>query len=164
MAVILGIDPGLANTGYGVIQISGGRTKYLIHGVIETASKMNLGERLSLIYDAVSDLIRHFSPESAGIENLYFAKNRTSAIPVAQARGILLLSLFQNGVTAYEFPPQEIKQALTGNGRASKEQVQEMVRVMLGLKEIPKPDHASDALAVAICCYHSSTAIKRGVL
>ena len=164
MAIILGIDPGLANTGYGVIQASRGKLKYISHGVIETASDLELGERLALIYDAVLKLIDTYKPDLAGIENLYFAKNRSSAIPVAQAKGILLLSMFKKGVRAFEFSPLEIKMAMTGNGRASKEQVQEMVKIFLGLKKVPGPDHASDALSAAVCCYHNAAAIEKGIL
>ncbi|MBI9100781.1 MAG: crossover junction endodeoxyribonuclease RuvC [Spirochaetales bacterium] len=163
MGVILGIDPGLANTGYGIIRAARGKVSYLSHGVIETASGLSLGIRLNLIYDAVSQLIDEYKPEIAGMEDLYFAKNRSSAIPVAQAKGIMLLALYRKGVATFEYSPPAIKLAMTGSGRATKDQVQEMVRIMLGLKEVPGPDHASDALSAAICCYHNYSASVRGV-
>ena len=102
-------------------------------------------------------------PDIAGIESLYFARNVTSAIPVAQAKGVLQLSLFKNGIEAAEFTPQQIKQAITGSGRAEKQQVQELLRILLGLRDIPKPDHAADALGVAVCCYNSSLLAARGI-
>ena len=112
------------------------------------------------IYRGLMALLEEFSPTAAGIEALYFAKNRTSAIPVAETRGILLLALYQREIPSFEFPPQEIKKALTGNGRAQKQQVQEMVRLLLRLEEIPKSDHASDALGAAICCYHNQGPLR----
>lgn len=108
----------------------------------------------------MTELLKEFSPSAAGIEALFFAKNRTSAIPVAEARGVLLLALHQWEVPSFEYPPQEIKQALTGSGRAEKHQVQEMVRLLLGLTEVPNPDHASDALGAAICCYHNQGPLR----
>lgn len=163
MRCILGLDPGLAATGYGLIGIAGGKTRYLAHGVIKTASEATPGERLAVIHDAVLLLLEQYKPEKAGIETLYFAKNRSSALPVAQARGVLLFTLQKKGVAVLECTPQEIKQALTGSGRAAKEQVGEMVRLLLGLKEVPGPDHAADALAAAICCFHLEPAAARGI-
>jgi len=159
MSIILGLDPGLADTGYGIIEAHRGKLKHLTHGTIRTKAGRPQGERLLLIYNGLVTLLKEFKPEAAGIEALFFAKNRTSAIPVAEARGVLLLALEQHGIIASEHPPQEIKQALTGAGRAEKHQVQEMVKLLLGLREIPKPDHAADALGAAITCYHT-----RGIL
>jgi crossover junction endodeoxyribonuclease RuvC len=116
---------------------------------------METGLRLLRIYDRLCELIREFSPSEAGIENLFFAKNITSALPVAQARGAVFLLLAQKSLPFVDYPPQMIKRAVVGNGRAEKSQVQEMVKFLLGLKEIPKPDHAADALAAAICHAHS---------
>jgi crossover junction endodeoxyribonuclease RuvC len=155
MKRIIGIDPGLAHTGYGIIDLDGERFIHRDHGVITTPSSAEVGARLLSIYDRIVELIRQFNPEEAGIESLYFAKNVTSAIPVAQSRGIVLLAFAQANVPAHEYPPQAIKQAIVGTGRAEKLQVQELVRVLLGLREIPKPDHAADALAAAIC--HANT-------
>ncbi|WP_455381729.1 crossover junction endodeoxyribonuclease RuvC [Salinispira pacifica] len=156
MKRIIGIDPGLAHTGWGVVDAEGSRYHYCEHGVISTTSGTGVGERLLFIYDSLVEILNRFSPSEAGIESLYFSRNITSAIPVAQARGIVLLALAQNGVAAAEYPPQAIKQAIVGAGRAEKHQVQELVRVLLGLEKIPKPDHAADALAAAIC--HANTA------
>ncbi len=155
MKRIIGIDPGLANTGWGVVDADGTRYVYRDHGVISTKSSMGVGERLLFIYDSLVAVIAKFKPVEAGIESLYFARNITSAIPVAQARGIVLLALAQKQIQASEYPPQAIKQAIVGAGRAEKQQVQDMVRVLLGLPEIPRPDHAADALAAAIC--HANT-------
>ena len=108
--------------------------------------------------------MKEYKPDQSGIESLYFAKNVKSAIPVAQARGVILLLLENNKVPAFEFTPLVIKQAITGNGRADKQQVQELVRHLLSLKEIPKPDHAADALAAAICCYNIGSSRERGLI
>lgn len=151
----LGIDPGLAATGYGVIRVEAGRLVHLDHGVIRTRSSEDTGRRLLAIYRGIEELLRRFQPDRAGIESLYFTKNVTSAIPVAQARGVVLLALAQNGVPAEEYTPQQIKQAVVGNGQADKEQVMQMVRVVLGMSSVPRPDHAADALAAAITRLHS---------
>lgn len=156
MKLILGIDPGLASTGYGLVRADGTSLSHVFHGVISTSSKQSTGERLKRLYEQLCDIIDHYSPHSAGVESLYFAKNITSAIPVAQARGVTLLALAQRNVVAEEYPPQAIKQAIVGQGRAEKAQVQELVRMLLGLQEIPGPDHAADALAAAICHFNTS--------
>ncbi|SIQ01000.1 Holliday junction endonuclease RuvC [Alkalispirochaeta americana] len=155
MAVILGVDPGLASTGYGIIREAGGRLECLDFGVIKTSAHASSGERLETIYSVLSDLLRTHRPDYAGIEGLYFTKNVTSAIPVAQARGVVLLALAQFRLDAQEYTPQQIKQAVVGNGQADKEQVIQMVRVILGLKAPPRPDHAADALAAAVTRLHS---------
>jgi crossover junction endodeoxyribonuclease RuvC len=152
--IIFGIDPGLAHTGYGIIEIKKRKMYLISQGVVATLPSLSPGERLERIYGVVTDLIDRFQPHQAGVESLYFAKNSTSAIPVAQARGVVLLACTQRGVPASEYPPQAIKQAIVGNGRAEKAQVQELVRMILCLKDVPQSDHASDALAVAICHYH----------
>ncbi|HOV38228.1 MAG TPA: crossover junction endodeoxyribonuclease RuvC [Spirochaetales bacterium] len=151
MIRILGLDPGLAETGYGIIEEQGGRYVHVCHGVISTPASMELGERLQFIYQDIQNLISTYDPEEAGVETLYFARNATSAIPVAEARGVALLALAQAGLTTGSYPPQAIKQAIVGHGKAEKRQVQELVRILLGLETIPKPDHAADALAAAIC-------------
>ncbi|HOV63485.1 MAG TPA: crossover junction endodeoxyribonuclease RuvC [Spirochaetia bacterium] len=158
--VLLGLDPGLAETGWGVLSVERGRYRHIDHGSIVTDASLSNGKRLSIIYERIIEVIDTFKPQRAGIESLFFAKNRLSAIPVAQARGVLLLALEQRGVPSIEYPPQEIKQAITGNGRAEKMQVQELVKILLSLPEIPKPDHAADALAAAICCCNSITTAK----
>ncbi len=152
---ILGFDPGLANTGWGVIDAGKNRFVCIAYGSISTPSDLSPGNRLDMIFKKSSEIIEEFKPSAAGIESLYFSKNITSAIPVAQARGILLLSLFQNGITAKEYTPQQIKQSITGNGKAEKQQIQQMLKIILGLNDVPKPDHAADALGAAVCCYNS---------
>jgi crossover junction endodeoxyribonuclease RuvC len=162
MTRVIGIDPGLANTGWGVLEADGSRLSHIDHGTVSTSSETEEQQRLLAIYTAVQRLIRTYKPHLLGIEALYFAKNRRSAIPVAQARGVVLVASAQEGVVTRSHTPQDIKQALTGNGRAEKHQVQEMVRVLLGLPEIPSPDHAADALAAAICSYHLHQFALRG--
>ena len=155
MIRIIGIDPGLANTGYGIIEIEHSRYRALGHGVISTAAGLSSGKRLKIIYDQLAELMSRYKPQEAGIEDLFFAKNAVSAFPVAQAKGVALLLLEQHGIPFREYPPQAIKQAIVGRGRAEKAQVQELTKVLLGLDAVPKPDHAADALAAAICHYNN---------
>lgn len=162
MTTILGIDPGLAKTGYGIIRKERDSLLYVTHGFFETKAGRPPGERLEAVYDMVRELIRLHKPDEAGVESLYFAKNITSALPVAQAKGVVLLALAQEHIPTFEYAPQEIKLAIVGAGRAEKHQVQELVKVLLGLKEVPSPDHASDALAAAICHAHSPAAFRKG--
>jgi crossover junction endodeoxyribonuclease RuvC len=161
MSRILGIDPGLAQTGWGVIETGRGRYLHVAHGSIATEAGLPVGVRLAAIRDAISEVLQIHQPGRAGIESLFFFKNVTSAIPVAQARGVVLLTLHEAGLPAMELPPGEIKRSITGAGRADKRQVQEMVRLLLGLDSIPKPDHAADALAAAICCANIGEATER---
>ena len=161
MRIILGIDPGLAQTGYGLIAVQRNRFRHLSHGVISTAAGDGAGQRLYQLYRQLGELLDRFQPSQAGVESLYFARNVTSAIPVAQARGVVLLLLHQRGISAAEYPPQAIKQAIVGQGRAEKHQVQDLVRVLLGMSEIPRPDHAADALAAAICHHNSGDVAAR---
>jgi len=160
MRIFLGIDPGLAKTGYGVIKQDKERYRPIDYGVFSTKAGNTPGERLNKIYIGICDIIDAYKPDEAGIEKLYFAKNITSALPVAQARGVVLLALAQKNVPAFEYAPQEIKQAIVGAGRADKSQVQELVRLILGMQEIPKPDHAADALAAAICHGNSMSGLS----
>lgn len=155
MATVIGIDPGLAATGYGIIRADRGRISCLDYGVIRTEAGLPTGKRLEKIYDRIEELIRTHNPHMAGIEGLYFTRNVTSAIPVAQARGVVFLALSRNDVPADEYTPQQIKQAVVGNGQADKEQVMQMVRVVLGMSTAPRPDHAADALAAAITRLHT---------
>jgi len=148
---VIGIDPGLANTGWGVLETDGIRYKYIDHGTITTNNNLSSSLRLKELYNLLTDVIDKYKPTCAGIECLYFAKNVSSALPVAQARGVQLLALGNKNINVGEYTPIEIKQSVVGNGRGSKNQVQEMVKLLLKLKEIPKPDHAADALAAAIC-------------
>lgn len=155
MVRVIGIDPGLANTGWGVIETDGLRFRYLNHGTITTTNEFPSTIRLKEIYVKLTEIIEEYKPSNAGIETLYFAKNVSSALPVAQARGVQLLALGNLGIKTGEYTPIQIKQAVVGNGRATKKQVQDMVKLLLKLKTVPKPDHAADALAAAICHVHS---------
>ncbi|MCX7026302.1 MAG: crossover junction endodeoxyribonuclease RuvC [Spirochaetes bacterium] len=154
--IVIGIDPGLASLGYGVVAETGGQIRYIAHGCIKTLAGTPSGERLKAIHEALSSLIQVYKPSCGGVEELYFFRNVTSALPVAEARGIIKLVFAQAGVPLAEFTPNAIKKSVTGSARADKLQVQEMVRILLGLEKIPKPDHAADALAAAICRIHFS--------
>ncbi len=153
--IILGVDPGYAITGYGVIEKLGNKYKYLAHGVITTDSSLNFQERLKINHEELNKIIKQYKPELFSIEELFFAKNTKTAINVAQARGVIILTALQNNLKIYEYTPLQIKQALTGYGRADKNQIQQMVKILLNLKAIPKPDDAADALAIAITCGNS---------
>lgn len=155
--LVLGIDPGTATTGYGLVrQRQGGTLEQLAHGVILTPANMPMPERLAKLYTELQELILLHRPAEAAVEKLFFQKNVKTALSVGQARGVVLLALAQSGLSIGEYTPNEIKQAVTGYGSAGKSQVQEMVKMLLGLPERPKPDDAADALAVAICHLHSS--------
>ncbi len=147
--IILGIDPGYNIIGYGVIDTNG--CKVIDYGVITTPKSMSISSRLHTIYRATCELIETFKPEQVAFEELFFNTNNTTAIPVAEARGVLIVACKQYIDKLFEYTPLQIKQALTGNGRAEKKQVQFMVKSILGLSSVPKPDDAADALAVAIC-------------
>lgn len=147
---ILGIDPGTGLMGFGVIEVSRGKAKMVTAGVVRTPAHTPLEERLVEIYDGLSEVIAETKPDVVSIEKLFFAKNITTAISVSHARGVAMLAAKQAGCGIWEYTPLQIKQTLTGYGRADKKQVQEMVRLHLGLKSVPKPDDAADALAAAI--------------
>lgn len=152
----LGIDPGTATIGYGLVrEASDGTLQTVAYGVIITKPRQPMWERLQIIYEDLSAIVSRYQPERAAVEELFFAKNVTTAITVAQGRGVILLALAQANLPIAEYKPNEIKQAITGYGSAKKAQIQEMVRVLLGEPEIPKPDDAADALAVAITDLHS---------
>ena len=152
----LGLDPGTATTGYGLVRLLDDSSLQVVDfGVITTPKDMEPAKRLSMLYHRLNEILTHFCPETSAVEKLFFQKNITTAIAVAQARGVILLALTQAGLGIGEYTPNEVKQAVTGYGSADKRQVQEMVRVQLTLDAIPKPDDAADALAIAIC--HLST-------
>lgn len=151
----LGIDPGTAATGYGLVDQCGETLNYLNCGCILTSAKENLQTRLGLIYNKLQALIAATKPAAIAIEKLYFGQNTKTAMAVGQARGVILLAAAESGVKTAEYTPLEVKMALTGYGRADKKQMQQMVKILLGLKEIPRPDDAADALAVAICHLNS---------
>lgn len=148
--VLIGFDPGLAHTGWGVIEDAGRRLLLKEYGVIETSPSDPTADRLMRIGDSVRFLLERFMPDTACMERLFFSKNRTSAIPVAEACGVILAEAARQRVSVGELTPVQIKQAVTGDGRAEKEAVQIMVRRLLNMKETPHPDHAADALAAAI--------------
>lgn len=155
---ILGIDPGTGILGFGVIESSGfGKAKLVDAGVIRTPAKQEDSLRLLTIYDELTEIIKVNKPDVMAVEKLFFAQNVTTAMTVSQARGVVLLCGVKAGLELFEYTPLQIKQALTGYGRADKKQIQEMVKVILGLKEVPKPDDCADALATAIC--HSMTKV-----
>ncbi|MDY0236669.1 MAG: crossover junction endodeoxyribonuclease RuvC [Gudongella sp.] len=149
--IILGIDPGIATVGYGLIESLGNKLSILEYGTIQTTPDTDFPKRLQIIYNQMIDIIKFYSPEDLAIEELFFNKNVKTAIMVAHARGIEVLAGQMMDLEVYEYTPLQIKQAVVGYGRAEKHQVQEMVKLLLNLKEIPKPDDAADALAVAIC-------------
>ncbi len=152
---IIGIDPGTGILGFGIIEVIKGKPVLVDGGVIRTPVKEDDAVRLATIYDELTDIIAQTKPDEMAVEKLFFAQNVTTAMTVAQARGVVLLTAMQASLKIAEYTPLQIKQALTGYGKADKKQIQEMVRVILNLKEIPKPDDAADAIACAIT--HSMT-------
>jgi crossover junction endodeoxyribonuclease RuvC len=160
--IVLGIDPGLANTGYGVVKRHGGRLVALDGGVIQTTAATPQERRLADIHAAIEGLLEEHSPDAVALEQLYFGQNVRTAFAVGQARGVVMLAAGQRGVPCASYTPQQVKGAVCGSGRAQKDQVGRMVKVLLGLAEEPRPDHAADALAVAIC--HANCAPLAGAL
>lgn len=147
---ILGIDPGTGILGFGVIQVNKGKSQLVDAGVIRTPVKEDDAVRLLTIYDELSDIIAATKPDIMSVEKLFFARNVTTAMTVSQARGVVLLCAMQAGMTIFEYTPMQIKQAITGYGKADKKQMQEMVRIHLNLSETPKPDDCADAIAAAL--------------
>ena len=154
--IVLGIDPGLATMGYGVISAVHGNFSVIDYGVVTTPKELTLPQRLAQLEEGVTELVQTFKPENIAIEELFFSKNITTGIPVAEARGVILLTAVKNlGDEVYEYTPNQIKMAITGYGGADKIQMQHMVQALLRLKKVPRPDDAADALAVALC--HAQT-------
>ena len=154
--VVIGFDPGSAITGYGVIEELPDHSLQVIdYGVLRTLPEQSLPDRLRSIYEQVNQILTLHHPQSAAVENLYFQRNVRTALTVGQARGVLLLALAQADLPIAEYNPMEVKQAVAGYGKADKKQMQQMVKMLLGLEDIPRPDDAADALAVAICHIHS---------
>ncbi len=149
--IVLGIDPGTASTGFGVVEQRGGRLLARDGGVIETAAGLPLERRLATIHARVAALVAEHAPATVAVEDLYFGANARSALAVGQARGVVMLAAGQAGLPCASYTPQQVKSAVCGSGRAEKAQVQQMVQRLLALPELPQPDHAADALAVAIC-------------
>jgi crossover junction endodeoxyribonuclease RuvC len=159
--IILGIDPGTAMLGYGVVERTGQRLRAVDFGVISTPAEMPLPQRLAVIYAALSDVIALHSPDLVGIERVYFSRNAQTAFAVGQSRGVALLAAAQHGVAVREATPNEVKVATAGHGAAAKDQVQRMVQVVLELPELPEPDDAADALAIAICVANRERSLSR---
>ncbi len=162
MVVVLGIDPGTAHTGYGVVLARGSTLAALDGGALCTERHEPLERRLAQIHEQVGELIERHEPEAVAVEDLFFGQNARSALAVGQARGVMLLAAGQAGIPCYSYTPQAVKQAVCGSGRADKQQVQRMVGALLSLDAPPEPDHAADALAVAIC--HANGAVLRAAL
>lgn len=147
----IGIDPGFAIVGIGVIESNAGKFKAIEYGAIITEAKDDFNYRISQIYDELTMILKKYKPKYAAVEKLFFQNNQKTAIQVAQARGVILLALEQNGVEIFEYTPLQVKSSITGYGKAEKIQVMEMTKKLLGLQKVPKPDDIADALALAIC-------------
>ncbi len=154
--LVLGVDPGTAITGYGLVREEEEQLILVDYGVIATPAGEPLPTRLQAIYQGLADVAREHQPQQAAVEELFFSRNVRTALSVGHARGVVLLALADAGLTIYEYKPLEIKQAITGYGGADKQQVQEMVRLLLNLDHLPQPDDAADAVAVAVCHIHSA--------
>lgn len=154
--IILGVDPGYAIVGIGVIEYKGNKFRPITYTAITTPAKMNTVDRLKKIYDGMLEIIEKYKPDAMAIEELFFNSNQKTAINVAQARGVILVAATNCGLPISEYTPLQVKQSVTGYGRADKKQIQEMVKMLLHLNAIPKPDDAADGLALAICHAHSN--------
>lgn len=154
--IVLGIDPGIAIVGFGVIEKKGHQLRPIQYGSITTKSELRTEMRLKQIYEAMGEILHTYKPNVMAIEKLFFNRNVTTALTVGQARGVIMLASEQCGIPLAEYTPLQVKQAVVGYGAAQKQQVQEMVRTLLKLRERPKPDDVADALAIAICHAHSS--------
>lgn len=162
---ILGIDPGYAIVGYGVVEFHNSKYRPLEYGAITTPAAMDFNSRLKIVYDSVYSVISKHKPDALSIEKLYFQNNQKTAINVAEARGVILLAAVNCGVEIFEYTPLQVKTAVTGYGRAQKAQVMEMTRRLLCLKEVPKPDDTADALAIAICHGQAAgTLLRRNIM
>ena len=153
---ILGIDPGYAIVGYGMIDFEGQRYATLDYGAVTTPADIYFTSRLEIIYDGINELLEKWKPEAMAVEQLFFNSNTKTAIDVGQARGVILLAARKNNVPVFEYTPLQVKQAVVGFGRAEKKQVMELTKLILHLRAVPKPDDTADALAIAICHAHSS--------
>jgi crossover junction endodeoxyribonuclease RuvC len=157
--IVIGIDPGMANTGFGVVRTAGERIVALDGGVIDTAADQPIEKRLAKLHSALGELIRWHEPKAMALEDLFFNRNVASALSVGQARGVAMLAAAEQGLPCFDYTPQAVKKAVCGSGSADKGQIQRMVASLLGLPEPPAPDHAADAFAVAIC--HAGTVASR---
>lgn len=159
--IIMGVDPGYATMGYGIVEKRGNSFKPLTYGVITTKPDTETAERLKIIYHGLLDLIDEYQPEVMAVEDLFFNKNVKTAIKVGQARGVIMLAGANKGLPVHEYTPLQVKQGVVGYGRASKMQVRQMVKTLLNLRKIPKKADSADALAIAICHGHSSRMINK---
>lgn len=155
MQAVVGIDPGIARTGYGVLELVQNSYRVVAYDCIYTPADASPTQRLHLLYRQLTSVLKNYPAAEVAVEELFFNRNVSTALVVGQARGVALLAAVQAGAAVFEYTPPQVKQATTGRGRASKEQVQFMVRAILGLREVPKPDDVADALAVAICHCHN---------
>lgn len=160
--IVIGIDPGIANTGFGVVRTAGQRMVAVDGGVIETEPELSTERRLARLHDALGELIRWHEPGAMALEDVFFNHNVGSALSVGQARGVALLAAARHELSCYDYTPQAVKKAVCGSGSAEKDQIQRMVASLLGLPEPPAPDHAADAFAVAIC--HTGTVGSRSAV
>ncbi|MBZ4662508.1 MAG: ruvC [Caloramator sp.] len=154
--IILGLDPGIAIVGIGIIEHKQNKFSVLDYRAITTTTKNTVPQRLEIIYDELNEIIKMYKPDAFALEELFFNQNAKTAITVGQARGVAVLVAQKNKIPIYEYTPLQVKQAVVGYGRADKKQIQQMVKVLLNLKEIPKPDDVADALAIAICHAHTN--------
>ncbi len=152
----MGIDPGIAILGYGLLSAEGNRLKYVDAGAITTSSDLSMPKRLSIIYNNLGELLRQYKPDAFVVEELFFNKNVKTALIIGHARGVTILAAANYNIPIFEYTPLQVKQAIVGYGRADKNQMQQMVKILLNLKKVPKPDDVADALAVAICHGNSS--------
>lgn len=158
--IILGLDPGIADTGFGLIKSENNRLTCLTYGSIKTKANQDLPSRLMILHQELNQIIKKFRPQVAAVEQLFFNTNAKTALIVGQARGVALLTLMENNLPIYEYTPAQVKQAVSAYGKASKMQVQKMVKLILGLEELPYPDDAADALAVAICSLNTNLCLR----
>lgn len=154
---ILGIDPGIADTGYGIITSENNKIIPIVYGSIVTNKKLSLANRLKQLEQELKNIITKYKPSIIGVEQLFFCNNAKTIISVGQARGVVILTAAKNNLEIKEFTPLQVKQGVTGYGKADKKQIQQMVKTILGLKQIPKPDDAADALAIAICAINTNS-------
>ncbi len=163
--IILGLDPGTAIVGYGIVATDGQKISHIAHGCITTPKEHPMPTRLNQIAKELRDVLRKFQPDIVAVEDLFFAKNVTTTISVAQGRGVLLQTVANLKIPVEHYTPMQVKQALTGYGRADKAQIQKMIQLLLGLSTVPHPDDAADALAIAVTCANSSklASLKRGI-
>lgn len=161
--IILGIDPGFAIVGVGIIEHKGNKFRVIDYFAVITKAGLAMEQRLKLIYDGIDEAIKKYKPDCMAIEELFFNNNAKTALQVGQARGVILLAAVNSGLPIFEYTPLQVKQSVVGYGRAAKGQIQQMTKALLSLNEIPKPDDVADALAIAICHAHSHKMVRLGV-